>query len=298
MWALTPIYFHPIYLLTPHLRLTLVSWKLNPTRRQMKRLAKAVQLAVLTMLGGCTTSYREPIATNAVQDQYHHSTLAYDRVVGIEVTTNGVTSSGGGVWLGNGEVLTATHIFSGVKSPSDPMFVTWRGDRFKAVPIFHGVPPDTDLILLKVDQALVSKSLARVPAPQVCADVAPIGKRLYVTARDRTYTTYASPAGSIRFKDKTWSNSTTALLSHGVSGSPVYDDDTGCLAGIVSRMELGLGANLADPKQGACERATLQMADSHQGGTCAIEPRSVFMTSDQIQRFLKEANEYKRTQTN
>ncbi|MDO8729444.1 MAG: hypothetical protein Q7K26_06245 [bacterium] len=220
---------------------------------------------------------------------------ALSRSVGVEISYDFKTFSGGGVWLGNGEVLSASHIFMDAKSLTDPIFVVTHGKKYKATPIFHGNPPHNDLILLKIDAALVPDFLTKAPAPQVCDEFEPVGAQLYVTAREVIYNTYASPYGAVTYKGKTWATSTTAMLSHGVSGSPVYDTETSCLAGIVSLGEWRPIGNVADPKRLECEIATLQLRDSGDGITCAAETKSVFMTADVIRVFLKAAKEYQRT---
>lgn len=217
--------------------------------------------------------------------------------VEIEVVTDGATSSGGGVWLGDGQVLTATHIFLGVKSPADPIFVTVHGQKVKANVVFHGQPPHNDLLLLKIDQTSFPASLTKVVPPKICADVEPVGAQLYIPSRDSVYQTYASPAGTVMYKGKTWSNSTTALLSHGISGSPVYQGKSGCLAGIVSRMDIQASGTGSPQKQQACMKATLQGEDAHLGVTCTVDAKTIFMTADDIQEFLKEARTYLQTRS-
>lgn len=262
-------------------------WKVK-----MSNITKVFTLALLISLAGCAARIQEPTQTAGVPEGASpDSWLSLSRFVGVEIESEGMTSSGGGVWLGNGKVLTAAHIRLGSKS--DQIFVTSNGERVKADIVLSGMPPRNDLLLLKIDQALIPAALAKVPPAQVCGDVEPVGAKLYVTVRDRIYSTYASPAGTVMYKGKMWSNSTTALLSHGVSGSPVYEAKSDCLAGIVSRMELP-AANPVDMKQTACEKATLRGEDAQQGITCAIEPKTFFMAADNIADFLKEAKERER----
>ena len=82
------------------------------------------------------------------------------------------------------------------------------------------------------------------------------------------------------------------MLSHGVSGSPVYDSDSSCLAGIVSLVERSAIGNVADPKRAACEDAMFQFKDAGNGVTCGSENKSVFITSDVISAFLVDAIKY------
>ncbi|MBC3926753.1 serine protease [Undibacterium sp. CY21W] len=263
----------------------------------MKNFAKKPALTAILILAGCTANHQPSNFANEVNKTESGPQgvfMAISRSVGVEIVSEGSTSSGGGIWLGNGEVLSATHIFLNAKSPSDPIFVISDGNRMKATVVFHGNPPNNDLILLKIDPTLVPASLASVASPQICSDLEAIGAELYVTAPNhRIYSTYASPVGAVWHKGKTLSQSTTALLSHGVSGSPVYDTKSNCFAGIVSRMQFD-SVSVADSKADACKMATLQMANLGTGSTCAVETQTIFMTSDVIQDFLKGAREYVR----
>lgn len=256
----------------------------------MKKISSV--LFFLIALSGCVSNQSAVVSIDSPQTQLEDPFLRFDQFVSIEVLTEGATTSGGGVWLGNGEVLTATHLFLGMKSASDPITVTWKGQKFKATPFFHGRPPENDLLLLKIDQSLIPATFMKVRPPTVCGDVEPIGALLEVVTPKRTYPTYASPAGQVRYKGKVWSNSTTSLFSHGVSGSPVYDKQLDCLAGIVSRLSFSSEHDPNDPKQGTCERATLQLQDPHDGTLCAIDAKTIFMTSEEIQKFLSEAKKH------
>ncbi|EIM98395.1 putative lipoprotein [Paraburkholderia hospita] len=256
---------------------------------------KTLKLALLTfavgIIGGCAQ-----IKDHANEEAAYHTYLtASDRQIKVQVQSGEQTFSGGGVWLGNGEVLTALHLFyepPRVPKESDRINVLFRGRAIPATIVFHGDLPDRDLALLKIDPERISPSLARLAFPSVCSDVEPVGAGLYTTAYDSVYVTTASPDGAVMYKGKTWSQSATAIVSHGVSGSPVFDKRSSCLAGIVSRFQLSPHGNMADPKQVACEKATLQMNDAGQGVTCAITPQTIFTTSDTIAEFLKEARAY------
>ncbi|MFP3645877.1 serine protease [Paraburkholderia sp. SIMBA_054] len=256
---------------------------------------KLFKLATLTLavgiIGGCAQ------VNSRVDEEvaYHTYLTASDRQIKVQVQSGETTFSGGGVWLGNGEVLTALHLFyqpPRIPKESDRIVVFFDGRAIPAKIVFHGDLPDRDLALLKVDPRRTPSGLARLAIPSVCSDVEPIGAPLYITAYDSVYSTTASPDGAVMYKGKTWSQSATAIVSHGVSGSPVFDKQTSCLAGIVSRLELSPHGNMADPKQVACEKATLQMNDAGQGITCAVTPQTIFTTADTIAEFLKEARAY------
>jgi hypothetical protein len=182
-------------------------------------------------------------------------------------------------------VLTALHLFSNY-AKDDSVVVAFGNHIFPAKPLFHGHLPDLDLALLEL--------AAPIPmtqhAPTVCGELEPVGAQLYVAAHDRGYQTYASPDGQITYQGKTWANSTTTLFSHGVSGSPLYDQGTGCLAGIISKIDSLQFIN--HPETKACLDATRQLKDHQLNVTCGVVDRSVFVTADVIARFLSEARRF------
>lgn len=254
------------------------------------RSLEAIALATV-MIAGCTSTAH----SDNEEAAYRTFLTAADRQIKVQIQSAEVTTSGGGVWLGNGEVLTAFHLFyepPRILKESDKVTVVFRGRSIPARVVFHGDLQDNDLALVKVDRDQVPPGLGALPVPPVCDGVEPVGAPLYITAYDSVYSTSASPDGAVMYKGKTWSNSATAIVSHGVSGSPVFDKHTSCLAGVVSRMEFSPHGNMADSKEVACERATLQMSDPGLGVTCAVTPQTVFSTADAIKVFIKEAHEY------
>lgn len=269
------------------------------TKTNMKTLASnALRFAALSLfvaIAGCasTTHNADAEASANLPGSY--------RQLKIEVQSQESTTSGGGVWLGNGEVLTALHIFylpPRVLKESDKIRIIFQGHSLPAKVVFHGDLEDYDLALLKIDSDKVPPRLEALVTPSVCSDVEPIGAPLYITAYDGVYPTWASPVGSRMHKGKTWSRSAIAIVSEGVSGSPVFDGRTSCLAGIVSRLHYSHSGDMADPKQVACASAALRMNNPESGVTCAITPQTIFSTSEAINEFLKEARAYERQHGN
>ncbi len=253
----------------------------------------AITLAVI-VTGGCASTENNDMEEAA----YLTFQSAAQRQIKVQIHSEESIVSGGGVWLGNGEVLTAFHLFyqpPRILKESDKVTVVFRGHSVPARVVFHGDLEDYDLALVKIEREQTPPELAALDVPHVCNDVEQIGAPLYITAFDSVYSTSASPDGMLMHKGKTWSMSTTAIFSHGVSGSPVFDRRTSCLAGIVSRMKFSPHGNGADANQVACERATLQMSDLGSGVTCAITPQTIFSAADAIKEFIKQAHEYEKS---
>lgn len=214
----------------------------------------------------------------------------------VVITGPNSVTSGGGVWLGNGQVLTAMHLFRGLKV-GDSVEVIIHGKKLIATPLFPGDLGDEDLALLQVPIASLPDGLRSLPGPKVCTRNEQPSNRLYVVGYDTSYHTYASPDSQIRYQKQTWSNATTALFSHGVSGSAVYDQDSGCLAGIISRFESVPSVNSGMPGHDPCVQETRELREGPPGVTCDITVRTVFSSADRIASFLTDAQAaFKRSQ--
>lgn len=238
-------------------------------------------------LTGCATL----APTNSLPDgriAQQHLWDADSARVKIVINSPGGITTGGGVWLGNGQVLTAMHLFQTSKD-SDTIDVFVRGEKLAAVPALGGDLQDNDLALLIVPPASVPETLRSLPMPQICRRKEQVGEHLYVVAYDRTYSTYASPDGQTTYQGKTWSRATTEIFSHGVSGSAVYDEDRGCLAGIISRSEFEPSLNSGTRMGDACVEATRDLLQGPPDITCAFVERTVFSSSDHIASFLADA---------
>lgn len=260
----------------------------------VKSLPRVVVVAVTAALfGGC--AHTDDVAKEAAA--YQRFLGASNAQIKVQIRSGERTFSGGGVWLGDGEVLTAFHLFyepPRVLQPSDQVSIVFRGVVIPAKVVFHGDLRDNDLAMLKLEHDQVPSKLATLDTPSVCGDVEPVGAPLYITAYDAVYSTTASPVGTMMHKGKTWARAVTSIVSHGVSGSPVFDKGSGCLAGIISRIEYSPQGNMADPAQVACEKATLQMNDAGLGVTCAVSPQTIFSTSEAIEQFIDQAHQYER----
>ena len=263
--------------------------------RPITRAFTAAVVILSLALAACATNSKneqEPeddVLARAYNDYVH----AEERLIKIQVKSPGVITVGSGVWLGNGEVLTALHLFVNLKE-ADEIKVIFSDQDIPARVAFHGDLEDFDLALLQLDADKIPAKLATLARPAVCQDREPVGAKLYVSSYDAVFSTYASPEGAVMSKGKEWSRSTTALLSHGVSGSPVFDKQSSCLAGIVSRQVFSPHGNSLDPRQVACEKATLEMSAGGPGVTCAVSTQTIFSTADAIASFLEQAREYKR----
>ena len=194
---------------------------------------------------------------------------------------------GSGVWLGQGHVLTANHMFREYKK-GDPITVAINGRRIPATLRAQGDLNEADLALLDVDRA--SASLISWQGPMVCSKPESVAAALQVISFDQGFNTFAAPEHAWSSKDQVWSERTTATFSPGVSGSPVFDVSTGCLAGIISHDEVE-GALVGDDQggQAKCIQATRQGTAPPAGVTCMVSAYTQFSALDRLRVFLNDA---------
>jgi hypothetical protein len=255
----------------------------------------AIALTGVT-LAGCATS--TPDASENTAEVMGLYTPLFDKNLLIEIKSGDNFIRGSGVWIGNGEVLTAFHIF--YEPPffelkaSDIISVIVDGKKMGARVVFHGdLNGNDDLALLKVDDKLIPPSLALSTVPTICESDEKVGAPIYITSYDRIIKTFTSPDGAAVFKGNISSRAATALVSRGTSGSPVFDAQMKCLSGIVSFGDFGQKTEDSDELK--CERATVQGLDPQMKSTCAVTFRTVFTDAGAIRSFLKDAHDYART---
>lgn len=141
------------------------------------------------------------------------------------------TTIGGGVYLGDGLVLTAAHVAGNWPSIQDPR-VLIAGQDHSAHLIKEGSLTTLDLALLSVDESQLPISL-RLRRNPVCKDPIKAGASVLIAYPNRLKpSTIISPTEippHLRAKFATLINEPEA------SGSGVYDRRRKCLLGIVSR---------------------------------------------------------------
>jgi hypothetical protein len=154
-----------------------------------------------------------------------------------------------------------------------------------------------DLALLTINKSSIPDKINSLQGPEICARREPVGAPLEVIAYDQSYYTKASPDQTVSYKNETWSRGTTTAFSHGVSGSPVYDRESGCLAGIISRFDdlMDLSGPVDEiSNRKACIMATKQLNQGPWGLTCGTLMQTLFSTSDDIGEFLEQARTMQR----
>lgn len=240
---------------------------------------------------GCTSTVKKaPGNSDWIEAQNRLTSADLHRVKILILSPNGKTA-GGGVWLGNAKVLTANHLFLSYK-PTDKILVQIGGSVLEASLVSRGDLDYKDLALLTIDNSAISEKIKSLQGPEICDKRESIGASLEVVAFDQSYHTKASPDQAVSYKNETWSRGTTTAFSHGVSGSPVYDEESGCLAGIVSRFDDFINLSgpideISDRKK--CITATKQLNQGPWGITCGTLMQTLFSTSDDISEFLQQA---------
>lgn len=233
----------------------------------------AVAGPALADLPGFATQSSEELAAKA--EAYHLKVL----------TTHGTeTISGSGVWMGHGKVLTASHLFTQYQS-GDSIRVELRGNTFAATLVARGRPEDADLALLAVQSA----SDIAWNGPPVCTRPVPLSAPLRVVSYDKALSTFASPDRISYGAGQAWSEATTASMSPGVSGSPVFDGTQACLTGIISRVEMHMLVIGDRPEeQVACMNAARGQAHGAFSMTCAATAPTRFTELQVLRAFLKD----------
>lgn len=146
---------------------------------------------------------------------------------------------GNAVYLGDGRILTASHVAGTIGHPSpvaDIAGVTLPTKRLK-----QGSLDGVDLSLLQVDVDALPKSFLALPRLSICDDDPDIGTPVLVItpkqiAPSRTVGASVLPPSVFSPAVITKFNTLIAdVYSTGNSGSAVFDARTGCILGIMSR---------------------------------------------------------------
>jgi len=181
--------------------------------------------------------YREALATTARNVVFMGENAAPDgsfeiyAVNAFHYTPFKETIIGGGVYLGDGLILTASHVVGNWPSIQDPR-VLIAGQDHSAHMIKEGSLTTVDLALVSVDESRLPINL-RLRRNPVCKQVAPAGTRVLIAYPNKLKaSTIISPTEippHLRAKYGTLIDEPEA------SGSGVYDRRQKCLLGIVSR---------------------------------------------------------------
>ena len=137
---------------------------------------------------------------------------------------------GYGIYLGQGLVLTASHVVGRVPGYSNPRVII-GGEDLPAKVLKQGAPEHTDLALLSVDQTLLPISLQLRRAP-LCQFPLQVGMRVVIVYPERTV---RSQIISPLLIPKEYRSKFPTLINESQgSGSGVFNADKKCLIGIMS----------------------------------------------------------------
>ena len=137
---------------------------------------------------------------------------------------------GYGIYIGQGLVLTASHVVGRVPGYSSPRVVI-AGKDLPAKVLKQGAPEHTDLALLSVDQTLLPISLQLRRAP-LCRFPLQVGMQVVVVYPERTVRSQIiSP---LQIPKEYRSKFPTLINDSQGSGSGVFSADKKCLIGIMS----------------------------------------------------------------
>lgn len=182
-----------------------------------------VLTALIAAGTGCATAASLPVGFVGIRSD-----------VTVTVMEPPYKGSGHGVWMGNGFVLTAQHLFRHYKA-GDAIYITPPFSKPLLVTLaVKGSLPDTDLALLRISGSTMPPSIRVLHSPPVCQNDEQPADRMKIVAGNVSFPTYASPYGVTHHPDgKESAVWTTSVFSHSTSGAGIYDVKHGCLAGIV-----------------------------------------------------------------
>lgn len=234
----------------------------------------SLSLPVAAQLPGMPTGESEELVMHALENQVKVS------------TTHAETSVyGSGVWLGEGWILTANHLFNGYHD-GDPIQVSIRGQTLDAKMTARGDLEDSDLALLRV----IGNPQVTWKGPRICSKPTAVSAPLGVVSYDNVIKTFATPERAIYSKGEVWSEATIASMSPGVSGSPVFDESQACMAGIISRVDerfMLFGTNVEQQKE--CIAAARGQTHKFFPITCGTSAPTVFSSLESLKDFLKQS---------
>ena len=146
---------------------------------------------------------------------------------------------GNAVYLGDGHILTASHVAGSIGHP--PPVVEIAGTTLPTTRLKQGRFEDIDLSLLGVDVNALPKEFRALPKLTICDDDPDIGTPVLVItpkqiSQSHIVSSAVMPTGIFPPIVIAKFNTLIAdVYSTGNSGSAVFDENTGCLLGIMSR---------------------------------------------------------------
>jgi hypothetical protein len=146
---------------------------------------------------------------------------------------------GNAVYLGKGRILTAAHVAGHYGNPPPP--VDFAGVTLTTTRIKQGRFEDIDLAELAVDPNALPKPIQALPPLPICGDDPDIGTEVLVitpTQIASSHTVSSAVLPDRLFPPDVIQEFPTLIAdvySTGNSGSALFDRNTGCLLGIMSR---------------------------------------------------------------
>ncbi|MBU9809440.1 serine protease [Rahnella sp. SL6] len=180
-------------------------------------------------LSGCTFSTH-----NDSNLTFEGTSDLNNAIVRVDIQEGNVTSSGSGTWLNDKYIITAAHLWNGVK-PGYKLTVRYLSHVYPAKIYAIENPSNLDLAVLVVEPNNIIKSPEgwRV---KLCDSMLSPAEPVWVASGmyNSISGSYASPDSIFLYKGRTGSHGLTGYYKEGVSGSSVFMRSENCMAGIVS----------------------------------------------------------------
>jgi len=197
--------------------------------------AKCISLSFVLigiLISGCALNEQ-----SANTQQVEVGIMGYDRALSVEVSSDKVKSFGSASWLSSDLVITASHLFQNMPKGSQ-VRVGKNGYWAEADLVAIESPEIRDVAILRVQSGKnIQSSIARSAPVPVCEKQLQPAQEVVVVSEFHhgSSRSYGSPDYVSYHRGASWTNHLTGYYPEGASGSPLYEVESGCLAGVVSR---------------------------------------------------------------
>ncbi len=184
------------------------------------------------LISGCALNEQ-----SADTQQIDIGIVGYARALSVEVSSDKVKSLGSASWLSSDLVITASHLFLNMPEGSQ-VRVGKNGYWVEADVVAIEDPAIRDLAILRVQSGTnIQSPIARSASVPVCEKQLQSAQEVVVVSEFHhgSSHSYGSPDYVRHHQGAAWTNHLTGHYPEGTSGGALYEVESGCLAGVVSR---------------------------------------------------------------
>lgn len=163
--------------------------------------------------------------------------VGYSRALSVEVSSDGVRKFGSASWVSSELVITASHLFLNMPEGSR-VRVGKSGSWVEAEVVAIEDPAILDLAILRINNGgSIQSPIVRSAPVLICKNQLQPAQEVVVISEfhKSSSRSYGSPDYVNHYQGATWTNHLTGHYPEGTSGGALYEVESGCLAGVVSR---------------------------------------------------------------